>query len=160
MTCGTIILIPYGLDSDGNLTSYRAPDQNTLLKWEKYGLVITRNEDDKPLTFFLNWTCSEMDSWLHGLFPEAFFYLADQHRELHGDAVDDLSHDELMWRLLEKKNTKVTLANKDRPDASTFVKLRTGKGKRWYEQAIFLGKKNEKTKRYVLITSTLPSCEV
>ncbi|KZT18948.1 hypothetical protein NEOLEDRAFT_1183852 [Neolentinus lepideus HHB14362 ss-1] len=82
VTIGRVVLMPYGVKSNGKIRTHRAPEKSDLeATLQRAGLTIDR-DGNSVLSFAKEWSSETIDGWLRRLLPKPFMYLDARHGKI------------------------------------------------------------------------------
>ncbi|KZT20997.1 hypothetical protein NEOLEDRAFT_1182070 [Neolentinus lepideus HHB14362 ss-1] len=125
---GWVVVVPDGLDEDGDLIITSAPSSLAqLLQREVWKLAVSKNRDGSVLAFRHDWDEAHVDEWLRGFFPEVFQFLDNSDHPI----------DERPWTLLLKSQHALVKYPKA-PDGEGLDACKGGIGHSWKQHIIYI----------------------
>ncbi|KAJ3492492.1 hypothetical protein NLJ89_g11222 [Agrocybe chaxingu] len=102
---GSVLLIPCGLNSQGQPQSEKAPDGKKIESLWKFQLAVYKDPQGGGLEYGESWMHKRIDTWLRHLFPWAFQWLDLK----FGRPAEGEYH----WVLVKKQYSKIYLLERD-----------------------------------------------
>lgn len=111
----------------------KSPSPSQLEEWKNFGLFITEDPDNKPLTFSQDWSQSKIDKWLRKILPEPFQYM-DIANPVHMSG--NMSYH---WRVLTKERQCLVACSGTKVDGDLLDRVKGTSGKSWRHCMVRLG---------------------
>ncbi|GBE84082.1 hypothetical protein SCP_0600600 [Sparassis crispa] len=128
---GHVILLPDGMDEDGNLNTARGPTHPQIARFVKYGLACSHK--DASLEFRTGWNVKRINMWFAQLLPEAFEYMRTK-----------VDKDDVPWVLCERPSANSLAIVDDTPvDGEVLNEYKGGNGRKWTERKLYIASKVE-----------------
>ncbi|EPQ57573.1 hypothetical protein GLOTRDRAFT_137872 [Gloeophyllum trabeum ATCC 11539] len=118
VTVGGVVMVPYGLKSNGKLKRDRTPTPNDIEggKHGEKGYRESRLFTEGVFQFYKEWSMQAIDNWLHDLFPEVFAYMDAR----YGSPEEGCYH----WALLTRNRQRLIAVCKSEVTGTDLHKVR------------------------------------
>ncbi|KAG1853946.1 hypothetical protein F4604DRAFT_1932914 [Suillus subluteus] len=109
-----------------------APDTAKTEGLRKLKLAVSKGPDDEDLQIAPNMTKSDIDEYLHTLFPRLFDFLENRH-------IANKNSDSTYWYLIVKSGKDMVKSSQEGLTGNEVLKTRHPAGRKWTDQFIYFG---------------------